>query len=153
MAIGRELDALLGEDPRPAAIEVTGRLRADRGADGYVLHLEVALAGQREARELRANDCTVLARAGVLVAAVTVDALAGSAVRRRAVADLWVGVAAGTGIAFWATRRFALQARVEGVLGARRPAMFLVIDGEPREAFRMLPVGARLLVGPLVRLW
>jgi len=300
-AVGRDLDTLLHEDARAPRAEVTGRVAAERGA--YVLHLEVALAGRREARELRASDCAVLARAGVLVAAVTLDALAtaaavdalavsaperpvnlpptstvpeplprarpgsvaeppdsnaevpespttrppqsgtlaasaglsqgmtpglaggiegqlgwrrgalrlfvggfhwfsrstelepevgieaalsggslrgcaaferarlevpvcagidlaamhgggsGRAVRPRPVIDLWVGVAAGAGLVYWATRRFALQARVEGVLGARRPAMYLVIDDEPHEAFRMPPVGLRLLAGPLVRLW
>lgn len=311
-AIERELGALVGEGTD--AVEVTGRLRADRG--GYVLQLEVARAGRREARELRANDCTVLSRAGVLVVAVTLDALGtaavvdaiaasergvvpepvvavgsraavelagsdgsssdleldavptgeigppptrasasevrapaersgvtlaasagvsqgmtpavaggiegelgwrrgplrlavagfhwfsrslevqpgvgieaalsggslrgcvaferarlevplcagldlaamhgggtGSRVVRRDVGDLWVGVAGGAGLAFWPTRRLALQARVEGVLAARRAAMFLVIDDEPREVFRMAPVGVRLFVGPLVRLW
>jgi hypothetical protein len=77
----------------------------------------------------------------------------GSAVRRRAATDLWVGVAMGTGLSFWVTRRLALQARLEGVLGARRAAMFLVEDGEPREVFRMPPVGVRLFAGPVVRLW
>jgi hypothetical protein len=302
VAIGRDLDALLGEGPRAPAVEVTGRLLADR--DAYVLHLEVALRGQREARELRANDCVVLARAGVLVVGVTVDALStvavteelgadvparasavaeppvgarpglvaerrrpaagppspretpatsaktrppqgltlaasaglsqgmtpgiagglegqlgwrrgalrvlvggfhwfsrsselrpeigiesalsggslrgciafervrlevpicagvdlaamhgggvGAAVQRRDVRDWWVGVAAGAGLAFWPTRRFALQARAEGVIGARRPAMFLSIDGEAQEAFRMPPVGVRFFVGPIVRVW
>jgi hypothetical protein len=77
----------------------------------------------------------------------------GDAVVRRDANDLWVGVAAGAGLVFWGTRRFALQARAEGVLGARRPAMYLEIEGEPRVAFRMPPVGVRLLVGPMIRLW
>lgn len=309
-AIREVLDTMLIDDPSRVEAEVTGRLAMERGA--YVLHLEVALAGQREVRELRANDCALLSRAGVLVVAVTLDALAtvtavdtravqasaddaglvpppvpappderstgeprpstrsrstaaspvpasaprprqpspsraggatlaagagvsggltpaitgglegelgwrrgplrlalagfhwfsrstalqpgvgieaalsggslrgcaafergrlevplcagldlaamhgggsGSAVQRRDVLDLWVGVAAGAGIAFWPTRRLGLEARAEGVLGARRPAMFLVIDGQAREAFRMEPVAVRLLAGPIVRLW
>lgn len=77
----------------------------------------------------------------------------GSAVRRRDAFDLWLGVAGGVGLVVWPTRRFALQARAEGVLAARRTAMFLVDDGELREVFRMPPVGVRLLAGPLVRLW
>lgn len=298
--VGRDLDALLGERPREDAAEVTGRLEADQSA--YVLRLEVARAGRREARELRANDCAVLTRAGVLVVAVTVDALAataavdagagaapedaagrvpepvvvapgppprsttvaeprpsaaafdlrprsrrgsatlaasagiaqgmtpgvaggiagqlgwrrggvqleaaafhwfsrstalrpavgiesalsgaslrgcvaferarlevplctgidlaamhgggvGAAVQRRDALDLWVGVAAGAGLAFWPIRRLALRAQAEGVLGARRPAMYLVIEGEPQEVFRMPPVGVRLVVGPMIRLW
>lgn len=326
-AVDRDLRALLGERPRGDAAEVTGRLVAGQGAHAHVLHLEVVLAGRREARVLRANDCTVLTRAGVLVAAVTVDALAaaaavdarpaaaaddvpvavpepaavspdasavggaraavgpssvevpsgpadaradelsprstppaepppsalrsqprrrgatlaasagiaqgmtpgvaggvagalgwrrgalrlvaggfhwfsrraelrpevgiesalsgaalrgcvafararlevplcagldlaamhgggvGAMVQRRDVRDLWIGVAAGTGLSFWPTRRFALQAQVEGVLGARRPAMYLLIGGEPQEAFRMPPVGLRLWVGPVLALW
>lgn len=302
-AVAHELDGLVREDVAAGAAAVDGRLAPEQGA--YVLRLEVAVGGRREARELRANDCVVLTRAGVLVAAVTLDALAtatavdagmaatpeplvdapppssaadgpsprerpaseprgttepdagspdrattrtpsggtlaasagvaqgmtpgvtgglegqlgwrrgalrlavggfhwfsrtteleldvgveaalsgvslrgcvaferarleaplcagvdlaamhgggtGDAVVRRAASDLWVGVAAGTGIVFWGTRRVALQARVEGVLGARRPAMFLEIDGERREAFRMAPVGVRLLIGPMIRLW
>lgn len=306
-AIERELGALVGEGSRTDAAEVSGRLRVDRGA--YVLHLEVARAGRSEARELRAHDCSVLARAGVLVAAVTLDALgtaaavdaiaaaepahvpepavvparaglegepapgregsrpgeaapsptsqstpgrrppprrggvtlaasagvsqgmtpgvaggiegelrwrrgpvrlavagfhwfsratelqpevgveaalsggslrgcvaferarlevplctgldlaamhgggSGSRVVRRDVVDLWLGVFGGAGLVLWPTRRLALQARVEGVLAARRAAMFLVIDDAPRDVFRMAPVGLRLWVGPLVRLW
>ena len=38
-------------------------------------------------------------------------------------------------------------------IAARRAAMFLVIDGEPHDVFRMAPVGVRLWIGPLVRLW
>jgi hypothetical protein len=77
----------------------------------------------------------------------------GSSVQPRPVSALWVGLAAGAGVTVWVVERFALQARAEGVLGVWRPAMFLEVDGEPREVFRMPPVGVRLLVGPLVRLW
>ena len=77
----------------------------------------------------------------------------GARVTRREVGAAWVGLAGGVGLAYWPTRRLALQARVEGVLAARRAAMFLVIDGEPHDVFRMAPVGVRLWIGPLVRLW
>ncbi len=77
----------------------------------------------------------------------------GTSVRAQPVRDLWVGSSAGSGLVGWLTDRFALQARVDLVLGLRRPAMFLNIGGTPTEAFRMSPVAARLLVGPVVRLW
>lgn len=72
--VGEELSTLLGAGTQQDASEAVGRLTGDRGS--YRLHLEVVVAGQREVRELRANDCTVLSRAGVLVVAVTLDALA-----------------------------------------------------------------------------
>lgn len=307
-AVEQALGALVRADSYAGGAQVSGRLEGELGS--YALHLEIALASQREVRELRAHDCTLLARAGVLVAAVTLDALAtvasvaamterpaaldraldvplppdpataperprarprpdvarlepvtearpgptdartarprsatlgasagasvgmtpglaggleaelawrlgsvrlavsgfhwfsrstelrpevgieaalsgaalracvvfgrtrleapmcfgpalaamhgggeGAAVQRRDAAALYVGLAAGAGLAVWVAPRFALQARVEGVLGLRRPAMALRLELEPREAFRMPPVGVQLWVGPLVRVW
>lgn len=77
----------------------------------------------------------------------------GDQVRARPVRALWVGVSAGSGVTIWISQRFAFHAQGDLVLGARRPAMSLELGGERREVFRMPQVGARLLVGPLVRIW
>ncbi|MCX4243544.1 hypothetical protein [Paraliomyxa miuraensis] len=77
----------------------------------------------------------------------------GTAVRRREVLALWVGGSVGLGLDLALSARFGLWARVDAVLSMRRPAMFLVVEGQPREAFRISPVGARLFIGPCVRLW
>lgn len=300
--IARQLDALLGSTERARSVRAVGTLH--HTVEAYALHLEIEAYGRRESRRLHAADCALLSRAGVLVIAVTVDALTtdahidtrrppdlvdvpepppavpepaapspaarstptpsrpdlsppararprrrwtqgltlgagagvatgmvpgvtgglegqlgwrvgpvrldaagyhwfsrstllqpeagiegalsggrlrvcvalvegrvevplcagadlaamhgggvGSRVQSNDVRDLWVAVAGGTGVVGWLRPRIALSARLEGTLGLRRPAMFLGVDGAVREAFRMPPVGARLVVGPLFRVF
>jgi hypothetical protein len=91
--------------------------------------------------------------AGLDLAAMHGGGIGPSLTPPRDVSDLFVGVAAGAGLTVWVAKRFALQARAEGVLGARRPAMSLQIADEAREAFRIPPVSVRLVAGPLFRLW
>ena len=71
--VNEELDALLGTNAAARA-RATGSVRGREGA--YALQLEIEVADQREHRQLEAADCVLLSRAGVLVIAVTVDALA-----------------------------------------------------------------------------
>ncbi|MEM7155983.1 MAG: hypothetical protein AAF799_24235 [Myxococcota bacterium] len=71
--VREELGALLGP-AAPAEARAHGTLRGREGA--YALQLEIEVGERREQRQLEAADCTLLTRAGVLVIAVTVDALA-----------------------------------------------------------------------------
>lgn len=77
----------------------------------------------------------------------------GAQVQPNEARDLWVGLAIGTGLWGWLSPRLALYAQIAGTLSIRRPAMQLSFDGEAREAFRLPPVGARLVVGPLFRIF
>ncbi|MCH9681160.1 MAG: hypothetical protein K0V04_06995, partial [Deltaproteobacteria bacterium] len=65
-----QLDALLGPQ---AAVHTAGILSGNAGA--FHLELEIEVDGRREQRALNAADCALLTRAGVLVVAVTTDAL------------------------------------------------------------------------------
>ncbi len=76
----------------------------------------------------------------------------GSRVQSQDVRDLWVAVSAGPGLELRLTRRFAVNARLEPFFAVRRPAMFLVVDGQPQETFRMPTFGLRVMVGPFFRL-
>ncbi|MEM9455372.1 MAG: hypothetical protein AAGF11_14415 [Myxococcota bacterium] len=77
----------------------------------------------------------------------------GAQVQPNEARDLWVGLAIGTALRGWLSPRFALYAHLTGTLSIRRPAMQLSFDGEARETFRLPPVGARLVVGPLFRIF
>lgn len=65
---------------------------------------------------------------------------------------LWVGAVASTGLQLRLTRRFALAARVDGIAALRRPAAFLMIEGQPQVVFRSAPVGVRVVTGPIFSL-
>lgn len=63
--------------------------------------------------------------------------------------SLWVVVVASAGIVWWPFERFGLDARVEGLVAARRP-VFTIDPG--RLAHRAGPFGLTVLVGPAIRL-
>ncbi len=71
----------------------------------------------------------------------------GSRVSAQSVLDLWIALSAGPGLWFRPTPRLAVFARAEPLLAVRRPAMFLLVDGQPQETFRMPAAGFRVLVG------
>jgi hypothetical protein len=73
-AVADQIAALLGPGTGSAIASVEGRLDGQPG--DYGLSLAIERDGQRETRELRAPDCTLLSRAGALIVAVTIDALA-----------------------------------------------------------------------------
>ncbi len=72
--VTRQLARHLATSERTATVRVDGRVVAR--ADTFALTLSVEVDGAAELRELDARDCGLVTRAGVLVVAVTVDALA-----------------------------------------------------------------------------
>lgn len=90
--------------------------------------------------------------AGVDLAAMH-GAGTGARVDAIAVRALWVAATAGPGVTVWLGRRFALTARVDAILAARQPAMFLGLAGSPTVAYRMPDAGFRLMLGGRVRFW
>src|SRR5690606_18001538 len=57
-AVEQALGALVRADSYAGGAQVSGRLEGELGS--YALHLEIALASQREVRELRAHNCALL---------------------------------------------------------------------------------------------
>ena len=76
----------------------------------------------------------------------------GARVQPQEVRDLWVALSAGPGLEFRPSRRLALGARVEPFFAIRRPAMFLIVDAQAQETFRMPSFGLRVVLGPFFRL-
>lgn len=84
-AVESELSMFLAERHIVGDAEAVGSIALDE--DGYILRLDVQVADGREQRTLHAADCAVLTRAGALVIAVTVDALATASMLERIRAD------------------------------------------------------------------
>jgi len=78
-SVVEQSEALL--DPREPRepVEASGQITGRPGA--YALQLQIAVGARVERRQLEASDCELLTHAGVLVVAITIDALATAAAR------------------------------------------------------------------------
>lgn len=121
---------------RPRALDSRGGVRA-----------ALSGAGLRGCYALEGARFEVPFCAGLDLAALHGEGT-GQAVSAQPASDLWVAIAAGSGIEFRVSKRFALHAKAEASIAVRQPAFHLQAADAIVEVFRSPPAALRVVLGP-----